>query len=302
MLLDIIFKNRIIFWFASRLYYIRGIRHLREQKLISKYLVKKLNWADNSYIESAVNPHVQKNKTIWVVWMQGIGNAPKMVQKCYQSILMYKEDYNVILLTKDNIDQYVKLPQHIENLYKERKMSEAHHSDMVRLYLLIYYGGIWCDATCFRNAPFPEYIKNTSFFMFSADKLTSSTQSIICSNWFIKSEFGNPLLIKTYNVLCEYNKRYSKPHNYYIFHLVLSNLVKNDEECKRIWDSKPYICNMNPHAFYFGWDMPYNKNRYQHLLSSCFIHKLTYKFPSTLLEKSEEGSETIFQYFYEHDT
>lgn len=282
-------KCRFLFVAFSRVTYLRGLLHVRKQKIISNYIIQYLDWALVNHIGTFENPNVRKNKTIWFLWTQGIDNAPLLVKKCYQSLLKYKEDYDVIVLTKENLKEYICLPKYVEKLYNEKKMSEALHSDMIRLYLLIHYGGIWRDATCFQSSPYPDYVKNYHFFMFSSDLLSHSLQPIICSNWFIKAEYNNRLLVKTYNFLCEYHKRYSKPHDYYIFHLVLSVLAKKDEECKQIWDTMPYVCNMNPHALFFSWSKIYIEKDYQHLLSLCFIHKLTYKYPASLLKTKVEN-------------
>lgn len=286
ILLEIVIRVRSLFELAYRVLYLRGHRHIRRQLLLSRYILHHLDWAENNYLGTFENPTVKKNKTIWFLWTQGLDNAPLLVKKCYQSLVEYKEDYDVIVLTRENLDNYVRLPQHVEQLYQDKKMSEAMHSDMIRLYLMIHYGGIWRDATCYQTTAYPTYVKNASFFMYSAD-LLSYTQPVVCSSWFIKSENRNPLLIKTFNFLCEYHKHFSKPHDYYIFHLTLSVFVRNNEVCKRIWDEMPYVCNMNPHALYFSWGKPYSEELYQHLISSCFIHKLSNKYMPKTIEEQE---------------
>ena len=124
--------------------------------------------------------------------------------------------------------------------------------------------------------------------MFSRDLLSRNVFPTICSNWFILSKSGNMLLTKTFNYLTEYYKHYEKPIDYFIFHLVLSMIVKNDIDCKRIWEEKPYICNMNPHVFFFSFDKPYKEEEFKHILSSCFVHKLTYKIDPKLLSKGRD--------------
>ena len=217
------------------------------------------------------------------MWTQGINSAPLLVQKCYATIDKFKEDFDVVLLTKENICQYIRLPEFVEELYQKGHMSEALHSDMIRLYLMICYGGIWRDATCYQSSPLPDFIHKAPFFMFSASMLSGYTSPIKCSSWFIKSNEGNPLLIKTYSFLCEYHRRFKTPHDYYIFHLVLSVLVDNDFECRQIWEQMPYVCNMNPHVLLYSFKEPYREDKYNQIISSCFIHKLTYKFDSGLL-------------------
>ena len=180
MILDLIFRQRFLFNFFSRACYVRGIRNIRSELFVTRYIESHIGWADIPQSEPFINPDVRKNKTIWILWTQGIEHAPLLVQKCYATIETFKDDYDVVLLTKENINQYVRLPEHVEQLYEEGKMSEALHSDMIRLYLLINYGGIWRDATCYQTASYPDYVKHASFFMFSASLLSGYTSPIRC--------------------------------------------------------------------------------------------------------------------------
>ena len=133
--------------------------------LIKKYQVKKLDNKLNS-------------KIIWIFWYQGLENAPKLVQRCYEQILQIPTDYKVILLTKENINEYIKIPDFILKKLEKKKITITHFSDILRVALLKEYGGIWADATLyfnksifnqFDNIPFNTTIgpnmKWTGFFM-----------------------------------------------------------------------------------------------------------------------------------------
>lgn len=279
--------SHFLFRLASRFRYIPGILQTRKELLLVKLLKRHQSWAEADWSDLYRNPDVRKNKTIWVMWTQGLDAAPDLVQKCCQTIAPYQDDYDVVVLTGENLSQYVRLPEHVEQLYRQKKMGEAQHSNIVRAYLLIQYGGIWRDATCYQSAAYPDYVLKSPFFMFSRNLLGGHLSPIIGSNWFIKAEAGNVLLQKTFNYLCEYYKRNTKPHNYYIFHLVMTMLVQNDEACRQLWQNMPYVCNMNPHVFYFQWHKPYTAQGYAHLLNACFIHKLSYKFEPSLLQQPE---------------
>ena len=287
--------SHLLFRLFSRLQPVKGLLQIQKERLLVKLLSQHIDWADSDISGLYRNPSVRMNKTIWLMWTQGLELAPPLVRKCCESVEPYRGDYDVVLLTADNLSQYVRLPEHIAHLYREKKIGEALHSDLVRAYLLLQYGGIWRDATCYQSAPYPSYVVEAPFFMFSKSLLGGQLSPIIGSSWFIKAEADNVLLRKAFAFLCEYFRHNSTPHNYYLFHLTLTMLVESDEDCRLLWQQMPYVCNMDPHVFYFHWDLPYSAEGYRHLLNACFIHKLSYKYDPSILE----GEQNMIKHFLE---
>ena len=74
-----------------------------------------------------------------------------------------------------------------------------------------------------------------------------------------------------------------------MFHFALSLIVSEDKECKTIWSNMPYVCNMNPHVLQFSFGKTYGNDEYDFIVSSCFVHKLTYKFNKNLLTEVNEN-------------
>lgn len=226
---------------------------------------------------------------IWIYWRQGEKNAPDIVQKCIQSVRNNCGSHRVIVLDAENLSDYIEMPDFIMQKLEMGKIKDACFSDLLRISLLLAYGGIWCDATCFLSAPVDNMVEKSSFFMFNKSLLYLNTIPSDCSSWFIKSEKGNVALRKLRNVLFHYFKKYSLLPDYYIFHITLGLLVRADKEVAEVYNKKPYICNMNPHVLLFSLDKPYNEMEYKQILGSCFIHKLTYKYNPSLLKAKDEN-------------
>ena len=108
------------------------------------------------------------SRKIWVCWMQGMEAAPELVKVCYASLHRYLKDRENILLTNENVHKYVTLPEDIERKRRDGKIPMAHYTDMLRLELLIKYGGTWIDATVLctgcltESAEIAETITNTN--------------------------------------------------------------------------------------------------------------------------------------------
>ena len=97
-----------------------------------KYLIKK-------------EKNIKENCPIWTMWYQGIEAAPPIVRSCIQSIIENRVKHPVIIITKYNIDKYIKLPYYIMEKFNKNIITLTHFSDIVRIALLFKYGGYWID-------------------------------------------------------------------------------------------------------------------------------------------------------------
>src|ERR1700748_2440425 len=89
-------------------------------------------------------------KTIWFLWLQGLDNAPLVVQKCYESWLKHNPYWTITFLDETNIRDFVSLP--------DVQITRQSLSDVLRINLLAKYGGIWVDATCYCVKPLDLWI------------------------------------------------------------------------------------------------------------------------------------------------
>ena len=285
----------ILFWFRTLPKYVcycRNAGFARREWFCYRFLKKHLRWTNSVWdeleLEAPCSSEVARNKTIFVYWKQGFGNAPLIVKKCLESVKRNAGDYSVLCLSEDNLNDYVMLPQHVIKKHEKGLIGEAHFSDIVRANLIYRYGGVWLDATCFLSRPIDDYVTESPFFMFQNTKL-GCISPIKCSNWFIKGSAGSTLLKAVLNFIYSYYQNFDVVVHYYLFHLILSLIVDERKDLAKEWYEMPFVCNMNPHVFLFSLEKKYSANEYKQILQSCFVHKLTYKFPSSLLEEKEEN-------------
>lgn len=107
---------------------------------------------------------VDKPAPIWVCWLQGEENAPEIVKICIKSIRTRNPNHPIIVVSEQNISEYIKIPEYISQKYKEQKIPCAHYSDYIRCALLAEYGGVWMDATLFCVGELPESCFSVPFF------------------------------------------------------------------------------------------------------------------------------------------
>ena len=92
-------------------------------------------------------PH-EHPKIVWWCWLQGLDNAPDIVKACLRSLQRHlPKDYEIRIIDEHNWKEWVTLPQYIVEKRSAGRIPAALFSDLLRLELLIKYGGTWIDAT-----------------------------------------------------------------------------------------------------------------------------------------------------------
>lgn len=166
------------------------IREKVDRKLLLQYdaLMKRL------VKETTDEGSHERSKTIWTSWWQGEDNAPQLVKACWKSQRQYMPDgWRHIVITKDNYKEYITLPEHIMEKMERGLIPQALFSDLIRLELLIKYGGVWMDSTVLCTEPhYPQSLLACPLFMFQYRGANGEFQGF--SNWFISAQRGNKAL------------------------------------------------------------------------------------------------------------
>ena len=219
---------------------------------------------------------VKQNRTIWILWMQGMESAPKLIQKCYASICQNKpKDFDIILLTAENLREYIQLPAFIWEKHEQGYITTTHLSDIIRMELLCAYGGCWIDATVFCSGLIPDYMVNGKMFMFRASSMDNVVLKM--SSWWIYAEKSNRLIHATRNALYSFWKRENDIHDYFLLHLIMSKIIDEDSICQAIFHEIPYFYNGQPHVLYGKMGMKFDEKEWNIIKDISKIHKLTYK-------------------------
>lgn len=181
-------SNRITYLLIYR------IIHRIEKKRI--YNVSR-NFID-SYSEKNISIKTNKNSNyIWIMWWQGIENAPEIVKACVQSVIKNNPQKNIIIITQKNLGQYITLPNYILDKFNNGSIQMPGFSDIVRMTLLSDYGGMWVDATVLCTHEIPEVWFNNSFYSCRSDNVYEFPQFIPLMRWsaFLISSNGDSAVI-----------------------------------------------------------------------------------------------------------
>lgn len=222
---------------------------------------------------------IEKSDKIWICWFQGIENSPELVKACYNSVLKNYKDKEIIVLTEENYEQYVDIPEYILKKWKKGYISFAHFSDILRIELLSKYGGLWLDSTIFTTKRSElVFNENIELFVFKqVDLDRKNPLSIVASSWLMYSNKNNNIINLTKKLLHEYWKNYNHIINYNLIHLffTLSTEVYKDE-----WKNVPTFNNISPHILQFELCEEFNDKRFEQIKNMSDFHKLNWRIKS----------------------
>lgn len=247
--------------------------HLKAKQRLEKKYKSKLVEFDKSLKNDL--SHKISNK-VWICWFQGIEQAPELVNKCYESVIENMPDKEIILITTDNIRDYVQFPDYIWKKWKNGQITHTHMTDLLRLELLIRYGGLWLDATVFCSGKdIPDYMLNSDLFFFQCLKPGRDGHSHINSSWLISSKTNNKILMATRELCYEYWKDHNSLLDYFLLHDFMSIVLeKYEDDWKKIIPRD----NATPHELFLRLFDPYDEQMWDAIKNQTPFHKLSYKF------------------------
>ena len=226
-----------------------------------------------------VTSAVKQSDTIWVLWFQGIENAPEVVKKCYESLLKYCPQKRIVLLSEANLNNYISLPRHVEDKYQQGIISRTHYSDIVRTNLLTTHGGTWIDSTVFLTAQPDPFYFDSDLFLFQTLSPGSSGQAIPFSSWFITAQRPSRILLMTEELLYQYWKNNNRLVDYFTYHyfLKIASEYYPDE-----YSLIPPVSNEAPQLLLNRLETPYSESQWEFIKSQSPIHKVSYKINSPI--------------------
>ena len=150
-----------------------GLKFFAADFLSSNIRIPQLTarWKDKVFIELlkekygyVIGRHINKKPKmqnieapfIWSMWWQGTDNLPEVVKMCFREIQKHRGSHPFTIITEDNYGDYISLPEYITDGLNNGTISRTHFSDIVRMYLLSRYGGMWIDATVLVTRDIPE--------------------------------------------------------------------------------------------------------------------------------------------------
>jgi hypothetical protein len=219
-------------------------------------------------------------KIIWLLWLQGWSEAPRLARACLSSWQKYNSDWEIRAISLDEIRILIELPD-----LSGVKITPASFSDFVRLRLLKEYGGIWVDATVLCRRPLDSWIWPfliEGFFAFA-----KPCEGRELSSWFLAADRPcHPVVSAWDESVRAYWRHRSQASDYFWLHNLFASLCESNYDVKQAWDRVPkYSANSSHRAQVLGLDNDDDEAFAELESESSPVLKLTHRIDSALLER-----------------
>lgn len=264
-------------------------------KLSTYAINKKTEWLDR-YIEDHYSDIIGKyvnderkiekvlKYNIWVFWGQGESAMPTLVRACYHHLVQYND--NVVLVTNENLNHYIKLPEVIYQKVRDGRLAWAHFSDIVRTTLLAEYGGLWLDATVWVSGKIPFH-ELDEYPMFSASGTTPvSNRSVrfwssFDWNWSTWCMFSTVTRYRLFEFVSNMLQEIAIKENFWPDYVIQDYLI--NYSCRKLpqisldMERSSQIKCRNRNRLAELMNEPFDETIYQGLISSDFVFKLSFR-------------------------
>jgi len=267
---------------------------------LDNYIADFLNGKIPRFSAVPKKPELVGKKIFWQYWRQGINDdTPSIVRKCLDSVKKNSCGYEIILLTGKTVDDYVDLPDFVRQKADEGTFSIAQQSDLVRLYLLSAYGGVWLDATVYLTGHIDENLLKKDFFAFQRGETPPSDAGVYMKfdplyftwaptiqvrmlNSFMIAKPNNKIVCDLLSVLLEYWKKEPQAKHYFFFQICFNRMMQNREwknlNCEIVGDT-------DCHRLQIAMKDEFDYRLYTEITAKSPIHKLTVHFERDLRKK-----------------
>ena len=266
--------------------------HLVKHRLNLKFLQRHIDLL--SQVAPPSMPLDENGYRIWVLWWQGEENIPTIVKATYHSIIK-ATDKQVVLITKDNVANYIDIPSFIQDKVDAGKMSLAALSDYIRVSLLFKYGGLWIDSTVFCAQKLPEKIYGMKLMTIKNEP--DGCKYVAQGKWNVQFLGTNEVHSKVFflmkSIFEQYWRKYSIIMDYLLVDYSFEYIYENDAECKALFDAVPFT-NDHMHDLLPKMNMPFDETSMEEMLRpNTYLFKLTYKMPFV---EQVDGKPTFYSY------
>lgn len=265
------------------------------KKNMTKYLDKYIS----KYVHASPCPSNNviaiSDYKIFVFWWQGEDYMPDLVRGCFHQLKSQNE--NVILLTKDNINEFSDIPDIIYRRVENGDISFTHLSDILRVSLLAKHGGLWLDSTCWIPNKISDEVKKMNFI---SPKTLNQPDMPLWSNsrwctWCTGTNIiNNPLFVFTRDLYYEFFKSHKFPT--YLFNdYVYDYAYRNYSVVRDMIDAVPEN-NVKRNLLHYKLNSCWNYADYCSLIENNWVFKLSYK--SIFKSKTDNGTITYFGHLF----
>lgn len=239
---------------------------------------------------------ISEERKIWVFWWTGEDTAPDIVKAYIKSIRRNANGHEVVVLDKENYQEYVAFPAYVLEKHKKGWITHAQFSDLLRFTLLSNYGGVWIDATVFLSQQLPNNLFVDLFYTLRTvnNELIYYSKSRWCS-YFLAGSRNFPLFSFARDLMLTYWERTDQQVGYLLVDYACGLAYNHLEEVRTTIDSVPNN-NFKRIMLMDAINAPYSPELFQILeTEETFASKLSWRYGNPK-PRTAEGEMTNYGY------
>lgn len=211
-------------------------------------------------------------KYIWFYWDNE--NPNHIIKLCIDITRKLNPKYNIYYVNDNNVESFI-TDKEVLDILSNKNILKAQKSDLIRLYLLYTYGGIYVDASVIVLHSFDWIYKiddDDSLFVYKANTHTTDNNKPVLESWFLACKPGNHFIRDAKYLLTYILKDYNNVDGY-------TQLLKNDKEV----NYQKFINHSSYHIIYFIFIyIQYkSKDKYKFHLLNCNNYREVCKYLMT---------------------
>ena len=221
-------------------------------------------------------------RLVWTFWHEGLASAPPLVRACIDSWRRANPGWEVRVLDSSSLADHPDFAGALDVTRPDLDITKI--SNLLRLYLLSVFGGVWVDATVYCTRSLDEWLgpyARTGFFAF---KDPGPDRRI--SSWFLAAEPAHPLVrewrrrfaghferqrfrlqptavgrfvVRQLTPVLGRNARRTQlwlhprvqrllqVYPYFLLHYTFNQIVRSDRSHAELWEATPTFAAVIPH-------------------------------------------------------
>ena len=230
---------------------------------------------------------------IWTMWWQGTDDLPELVSMCYASFHRHRGNHPLTVLTCDNYQEYVSLPDRIMDKVKSGAITITHLSDVIRFALLSQYGGLWLDSTVFVADRIPEEIFTLEYFTVKWPMIPKKGNLVQgrWTNFLHAAQKGNALCRFVFDFFLEYWRTQDYLINYFLIDYAIQMAYDELPQCRKLLDAVP-VMNDDLYRLEIMMNSKWDPAVFEEIKTNALFSKLSWRKGGR--KKTFSGEETIY--------
>ena len=290
-----IVKTQLFNLVTVRIHQVRRRQELKELfgHLIEKYQMEPM---EKTFADEKVSNY------IWVCWWQGEKDMSPIVHKCYEHIGKFNTDKQVVLITEENVGDYVTFPPYISEKYKRGIISKTNLSDFLRAELLCQYGGVWMDITLMTWTGIPgnfyELPVYTGRYHYNRKDYNVSRNR--WASFFWVSRYPNNILFRYLSDFWrEYWKKMDCLMEYFLIDYAIDLGYRNIFTIKKELDMIPVNgCGKDVWELLKILPDSFDKETIERIKKENWMQKLSYKGENRIQERATTSEKSVYKYLF----